>query len=193
MIHPHTELRVVDQEIGRGVFATGFIPRGTLTWVLCELDRVFAPEQVEVLPAAYRPIMDTYAYINADGTWVLCWDWGRYMNHSCSPNTLGLGAYADVAVRDIHPGEQLTCDYGMLNLTQPMACCCGAAPCRRRIGPQDALHCAEAWDRVVGQVLPCLDKVEQPLRAFMQDPQYLDGLAGGQVALPSARSYYRVP
>lgn len=51
----------------------------------------------------------------------MCWDWGRYMNHSCAPNTLGLGPYADVAVRDIHPGEQLTCEYGMLNLTEAMS------------------------------------------------------------------------
>ena len=191
MIHPHTELRLVNKEIGRGVFATYFIPRGTLTWVLCELDRVFTPQQVEALPAAYHRIMDTYAYSNADGTWVMCWDWGRYMNHSCAPNTLSLSAYADVAVRDIHPGEQLTCDYGMLNLTADMECRCGTVQCRRRIGSDDALRQAAGWDEVVRQVIPCLDQVEQPLKAFIQDSGFLDRLVKGPAELPSARTYYR--
>lgn len=30
MIHPSTELRLVDAVIGYGVFATGFLPRGTI-------------------------------------------------------------------------------------------------------------------------------------------------------------------
>lgn len=33
MIHPDTELRFINPEIGYGVFATQFIPRGTITWV----------------------------------------------------------------------------------------------------------------------------------------------------------------
>ena len=191
MIHPHTELRLVSPEIGRGVFATQFIPRGTLTWVLCELDRVFTPQQVEALPAAYRQIMDTYAYINADGTWVMCWDWGRYMNHACDPNTLGLTAFADVAVRDIHPGEEVTCDYGMLNLTADMACRCGSPYCRQRIGADDALQLATAWDEVIAGVVPSLGQVEQQLASFVQDSRFLEHLVKGQAALPSTRSYHR--
>ncbi|MCC7265531.1 MAG: SET domain-containing protein [Candidatus Latescibacteria bacterium] len=190
MIHPHTELRLVDERIGHGVFATRFIPRGTLTWVLCQLDQIYTPEQVETLPAPYRRIMDTYAYINADGTWVLCWDWGRYMNHSCAPNTLGLGAYADVAVRDIQPGEQITCEYGMLNLTEGMPCHCGAPGCRGRVEGDDVLRCGEAWDAVVAQTAPLVALVAQPLRGFMQDPVFLDELAAGRAAPPKARSYF---
>jgi len=32
MIHPDTELRLSNPRIGLGVFATHFIPKGTLTW-----------------------------------------------------------------------------------------------------------------------------------------------------------------
>lgn len=142
-------------------------------------------------PAADHQILDTYAYINADGTWVLCWDWGRYMNHSCAPNTLGLGPYADVAVRDIQPGEQLTCEYGMLNLAEAMDCHCGAPRCRGHIGPDDVLNYGEDWDTVVAQAAPFAGQVDQPLKAYLQDPAYVDGVVRGNFPLPKARSYYR--
>ena len=47
MIHPHTELRFINDEIGHGVVATQFIPAGTITWVLDELDRTFTPKQFQ--------------------------------------------------------------------------------------------------------------------------------------------------
>ena len=33
MIHPHSELRFFSPEVGWGVYATRFIPKGTITWV----------------------------------------------------------------------------------------------------------------------------------------------------------------
>ena len=43
MIHPSTELKYVSPEIGIGVVATEFIPKGTITWALDPLDQVFPP------------------------------------------------------------------------------------------------------------------------------------------------------
>jgi hypothetical protein len=49
------------------------------------------------------------------GKYVLCFDDGRFFNHSDSPNVIdGLTpdtAQSSIAVRDIFPGEELTCDY----------------------------------------------------------------------------------
>lgn len=50
------------------------------------------------------------------GLYVLCADDARYMNHSDDPAARGdYGADpvfgVDIAVRDIEPGEELTCDY----------------------------------------------------------------------------------
>lgn len=39
MIHPDTKLNFVSKSIGYGVFATKFISKGTITWVLDELDK----------------------------------------------------------------------------------------------------------------------------------------------------------
>lgn len=135
MIHPSTELRFISQAIGSGVFATELIPRGTITWTKCAFDQVLAPTAVASLGPAYRAILDRYAYRDARGDYVLCWDLGRYMNHSCQAAVISPGFDVDVAVRDIRPGEELTCDYGMLNLDAAMDCHCGAPGGRKRIGP----------------------------------------------------------
>lgn len=74
MIHPHTELRYIDDEIGYGVFATRFMPRGTITWTLDAFDHVFTPAQVAAMAPAYQEIVANYSYINAAGNFVLCWE-----------------------------------------------------------------------------------------------------------------------
>src|SRR3954454_6311543 len=100
MIHPASELRFISPEIGHGVFAREFIPRGTITWVLDELDQILSPGRVERLAECQRELVDRYAYVDAGGNHVLCWDLGRYMNHACDPATRGVGPWFDIAVRD---------------------------------------------------------------------------------------------
>jgi hypothetical protein len=51
MIHPDTELRFINEKIGHGVVATKFIPKGTITWVLDKLDRVFTSIRTATLRA----------------------------------------------------------------------------------------------------------------------------------------------
>jgi hypothetical protein len=68
MIHPNTELRFISPEVGYGVVAREFIPKGTITWVLDELDREFTPEQFNAnlllidaaVSAGYREYADRY-------------------------------------------------------------------------------------------------------------------------------------
>ena len=111
MIHPATELRFVSPEIGLGVFAREAIPKGTIVWTLCRLDIVLTPHEAAALPAPYQPILDRYAYTDWEGRVVLCWDHGRYINHSCDPVMVGIGNEIEIAVRDIAAGDQLTCEY----------------------------------------------------------------------------------
>src|SRR5262245_12741127 len=114
MIHPHTELRFINPELGFGVFATQFIPRGTVTWVRDHLDQVIPAERLATLPPPYRALLDRYTFRGAAGQHILCWDIGRFMNHSCEPSCLGPSADFEIAVRDVYPGEELTGDYGAL-------------------------------------------------------------------------------
>ena len=74
MIHPKTELRLINEEIGYGVVAKELIPAGTITWVLDELDREFTPKQIEKFNPLYQQILETYCYRNYKGNFVLFWD-----------------------------------------------------------------------------------------------------------------------
>ena len=130
MIHPDTELRFISDAIGYGVFATRPIPRGTVVWTLCRFDRIFTPAEAAALLPAYQQVLARYGYIDAAGDYVLCWDAGRYVNHGCEPSMLGVGAEVEIAVRDIQTGDHVTCEYGGLNLTNPMPCRCGSPRCR---------------------------------------------------------------
>ena len=116
MIHPHTELKYISPEMGHGVVATQFIPAGTITWTQDQLDRVFTLEEFNHLDKLYQNIFDVYSFKNNKGNLVLCWDNGRYVNHSFNSNCLSTAYDFEIAIRDIKAGEQLTDDYGYLNI-----------------------------------------------------------------------------
>lgn len=163
MIHPCTELRFVNDHIGYGVFATEFIPRGTITWVQDSFDQVFSPAQASALSRFHQTVLEKYAFTDARGSYVLCWDLGRFVNHSCAPAALSPGYDFEIAVRDIARGEELTDDYAMLNLDGAFACSCGTTECRRIVRPDDALSHSVFWDRTLAEVFPLMPTVQQPL------------------------------
>jgi hypothetical protein len=169
MIHPFTELRHVNCVIGHGVFATQFIPKGTVTWVGDELDTRFTAAQVAALNPLYHETIEKYTFTDGRGTLVLCWDHARYMNHSCDANCLSAGYEFEIAVRDIAPGEELTDDYGTLNLSEPFACACGSASCRKEVLPSDLENYAEAWDELVQGAFKYIARVPQPLWPLLKE------------------------
>jgi len=57
----------------------------------------------------------------------------RYVNHSCEPNTYirrSRGRVEFWTLRDIEPGEEITCDYGETQHDGALRCRCGSARCR---------------------------------------------------------------
>ena len=190
MLHPDTDVRLISPSIGRGVVVTRFIPKGTVVWVRCALDRRFAPAEVAALPAASRAQVELYAYVDEIGDSILCWDGGRYINHSCDPAMVGAGPDLEIAARDLAPGEDLTCEYGYLNLIRPLACQCGAAKCRGTIGRDDALSIHTERDAQVRDALALAGALPQPLRAYARDFHAFDALVEGRVTAPSVRNFH---
>jgi len=168
MLHPFTELRPIDEHVGVGVFVTRPIERGTVVWVQDVRDVIYTPQHYDRLPRPQRAIADKYAYEDSWGNLVLCWDLARYMNHSCEPATLSLGEYCEIATRDLAIGDQLTCEYGFLNLDEPMLCRCGAPTCRGIIAPGDYAELGHRWEHAVRRLLPSVNLVEQPLWALVE-------------------------
>ena len=92
MIHPDTELRFISPEVGYGVVAKKFIPKGTITWAMDKLDREITPDDAVKMGPAYLEIIDTYCYRNNKGNFILCWDNARFVNHSFNSNCLTTAA-----------------------------------------------------------------------------------------------------
>ena len=168
MIHPHTELKFISNEIGYGVVATQHIPAGTITWVLDKLDREFSPLEFQSLEPIYQNILDTYTFRNNQGNFVLCWDNGRYVNHSFNSNCLTTAYDFEIAIRDIQPGEQLTDDYGYLNISSPFKGIDEGTK-RKIVYPDDLLKYYKLWDKKIQKVFNKIVELEQPLKPVISD------------------------
>ena len=185
MMHPDTELKFISADIGYGVFAKTFIPRGTITWVTDELDRRFTREEVERLHPMCREMVDKYAFVVSGGESVLCWDHGRFVNHACRPNCLSAGLTFEFAIHDIAAGEELNDDYGLMNLTEPLECRCGAPDCRRAILPDDLDRHAGRWDGLVAEAFPSIGAVAQPLWPLLGERHQVEHILAGRAPIPS--------
>jgi len=170
VIHPDTRLVTIDGVVGSGVIATRFIPRGTITWVLDDLDRPFTGSEMNSLPSCYDHLIDRWTFHDGRGHRVLCWDLGRYLNHSCEPNCGGSEFWFEVALRDIEPGEQLTNDYATLYMrpSEGFACRCGAPSCRGAASHELVPLAVAAVQQQLHLALDELGLVAQPLSPLLQ-------------------------
>ena len=193
MIHPKTELKFINKEIGYGVVATEFIPAGTITWVLDQLDRDFSPEAFNAMDPIYKTILDTYSYRNNKGNFVLCWDNGRFVNHSFNSNCFTTAYDFEIAIRDIQPGEQLTDDYGYLNITEPFEGVDEGTE-RRTVYPDDLLNFHKIWDQQILNVFGKIPFNEQPLRVLIKDDLWnkIERIASGKEEMDSILNNYYI-
>ena len=195
MIHPKTELRFISKEVGYGVFATDFIPAGTITWVLDKLDREFRPEEFFAMDLVYQNIIDTYTFRNNIGNYILCWDHGRFVNHSFNSNCLTTAYDFEIAIRDILPGEQLTDDYGYLNIKDPFTAVDEGTE-RKIVYPDDLVRYYKVWDAQILKVFGKINAYEQPLRVLIKDELWYKVqkiIAGKQQIDSILNNYYDDP
>ena len=189
-MHPATELRFLSPEIGYGVFAVERIPIGTITWTSDPLDQRLTPGQLDKLPPQCAEAVRKYGYVDSRGIYVLCWDHGRYVNHSCEPNCLSAGFQFEFAIRDIAEGEQLTDDYGLMNLPAPMRCRCGMKGCRQVIGKKEEYDIyTNLWDQLVGKAFPSIGSVDQPLWPLVGCAAEIEAVLRGEREIPSCTSH----
>ena len=121
---------------GKGMFAKTAISSGEVVFIkgghILSKNQFFSSGTIN----SYLPIDDNY-YIAAtsseeEATVKL------YNNHSCDPNCGLRGEITFVAIRDIFPGEELTCDYAFIdNEDYEFECNCQSVNCRHRITGRD--------------------------------------------------------
>jgi SET domain-containing protein len=99
---------------GVGVFAAEPIKAGQIIYRFEPgFDRLIRQDELALLPDPIKRFIDRYTYPHPAeaGVVVLDADNGRHMNHSESPNTDFRDAVIGRAIRDIAPGEEITCNY----------------------------------------------------------------------------------
>lgn len=171
MLHPHTELRFVSPEIGYGIFATQRIPKGTITWSLDELDRIITKEEVENFSEANKENLIHYTYRDYKGNYIFCWDLTRYINHSFTPNSLITPLGFEVAIRDIEIGDEITNDYGTLNILEPFRCAKDPNHSREWVRPDDIGRYHIEWDAQIKDAFKEIQNHAQPLYKFLTEMQ----------------------
>ena len=104
---------------GLGCFASQFIPKNSLIWLFeSSLDRRITEDAFQMFSTIDKEFVSKYAYKH-NGTYYLCVDNGRFINHSETPNTFEhKEIQATLASRDIQEGEEILSDYTQFGLTE---------------------------------------------------------------------------
>lgn len=104
---------------GLGLFADEFIPGGTVTWEYDEsVDVGFDKEIIESLNDLNKQYLLHFCYFDKElNKFILCADSQRYINHSKNKEKININSTLrkDVAAKDINPGEEFLCDYGLFD------------------------------------------------------------------------------
>ncbi|WP_341226091.1 SET domain-containing protein [uncultured Arcticibacterium sp.] len=169
MIHPHTKLVFINEQIGYGVFATRFIPKGTITYVKDALEIIISDERFKEHTPEVKEIIEKYSYRDQNGDNIISWDFAKYVNHCCNCNTISTGYGFEMAIRDIYPDEQITDEYGIFNLKEEMPLSCGETCCRKKIAPDDFSKYYQDWDAKIKESIFFLFDVNQPLLSLVDD------------------------
>lgn len=191
MIHPDTELRFINDVVGYGVVAKKFIPKGTITWVQDELDHIYKPQDIAKISPMMQEYLETYCFTNNKGEKVLCWDNAKFVNHSFNSSCMSTAYDFEIAIRDIYPGEQLTDDYGYLNVSEPFEAEDEGTE-RKIVYPDDILNYHELWDKQIIDNLPNIATAEQPLLKFIPGETWKEfsKVIRGEVPLKSIKTCY---
>ncbi len=168
-----------------GRFRKALSPGWAIRWI--RSSRTIVSAQCQPL---LRGHVFKYSYLNGRNERVLCWDHGRFVNHCCAASCLSPGFDFEIATRDILPGDEITDDYGTLNLEEPFACLCGSPRCRGSVCPDDPLRHAEEWDALTASAFPRIAKVEQPLWELVREKDEVAKVLSGELALPSVLNHY---
>ena len=112
---------------GKGVFAGRNFRKGE---TIMEWDTSVVLMKCDAIKI---PMKQRKYLVASSGVYILAQSPEKYLNHSCTPNTVEKD-HCDIALRNIHKGEELTTNY---SLDAPphiqMKCACRSSSCKKRI------------------------------------------------------------
>jgi len=73
MIHPNTTIKLISETVGYGVFATAYIPEGTIVYVKDSLEQVVTPDAYLNQSKEMKDVIDKYSYMDQNGDRIISW------------------------------------------------------------------------------------------------------------------------
>ena len=147
--------------------------KGTILWVLDDLDMILDVNFVDSLDEIRQDIIYKYSYQNNDGQYILCWDHSRYLNHSFHPNCIDTAYELELAAKDIYPGEEITSDYGAMGDDEDFECMPEEGTVRINVKADDYLNSYLEWDEMAREAFAYFDQVDQPLKHLIGE-EFID-------------------
>lgn len=154
---------------GEGIFAGEYIPRGTIVYCLDSSTFFITPNELLLLSEEEKNKVIKYGAQNETGNWMMGED-SKKLNHSCDANVLSIfvdDIFCEIAVKDIHEGEEITTDYSLFfsSFSYDMGCNCNASICRKRVtsGQQIDSQTQNLWCLRISEAIGNVFDVKQNL------------------------------
>lgn len=141
MIHPDTYVKETNK--GLGLFARRRFDRGEILWIIDDIDAKIPLSRYLAFDALQQQKLNIYSYLDNAGRVIIPWDEGKYVNHSCAPNSTGLLEFDNIsiALRAIDPNEEIVEDYSSYyGHFETFVCQCGAPSCRKIVAQENAFR-----------------------------------------------------
>ena len=155
----------------KGIFATQFIPKGTIMDFTCKKCGIYSKEELTKLSKKeLRFVMDHEVQVGPGLYTKFCDKRRLYDNHSCNANCLSSDKGFGIVVRDIKKGEEATSDYRGPNGDEEVhfagGCRCGEKNCmgKTTFRPPPSKKLQKFWDRKINAALKLIPYVKQPLK-----------------------------
>lgn len=135
MVHPDTFVQPTKK--GLGLFAQRRFQRGEILWIADDFDLKIPLKDYLRIEEKQLSVLNRYSYLDYQNRVIVPWDAGKYVNHSCAPNSTGLLEFDNVsiALREILAGEEIVEDYCCyFGHFETFTCLCGAPNCRGVVG-----------------------------------------------------------
>jgi len=156
-------VEVKQAQYGNGVFATRFFSAGSVVYTGTQMviPNEYAEFRLVINNTGNSYCLNTETHsvqFSVSERWLYLFD--SFMNHSCNPTTISrqslsqkqTNQYQTVALRDIHPGDEITCDYNLFEYDCHGKvidrCLCGSPICIGRIAGYKFLDPEEQKRRI---------------------------------------------
>ncbi len=158
---------------GNGLFATQFVPKGTIVCFWCKKCGTYSKEDLAKLSKERLDFVIEHEEKAGPGLLSKACDRRQqYINHSCDPKILETGWIGDIVIKDIKKGEEATEDYRIFYGKQYFkryfknGCKCGAPNCMKmRILTQPkTAKLRRHWKKEIDEAVRLIPYVKQPLK-----------------------------